>query len=94
MEGGLRGTILDTISADAVDPADPVDPVDPVACSKSVKSDRGLFKNRLWSSQRPARASPGLGWPSQRAPAEPKGPIGTTNEKNVEMNVPKSCNWA
>ena len=32
------------------------------------------------------RASPGLGWPSQRAPGKPKGPIGAKNEKHVEMN--------
>ena len=46
MEGGLRAAVLDTTSAD---PADPVDPVDPVACSKSAKSDEGLFKNGPWS---------------------------------------------
>ena len=50
VEGGLRAAVLDTISGD---PADPVDPVDPVACSKSAKSDGGLFKNRLWNSQAP-----------------------------------------
>ena len=65
MEGGLRGTVLDTIS---VDPVDPADPVDPVACSKSAKSDGGLFKNRLWSSQRPAQSQ---SWPGL---AQPEGP--------------------
>ena len=75
MEGGLRAAVLDTI---AVDPADTVDPADPVACSKSAKSDGGLFKNRLWSSQRPAQSQ---SWPGL---AQPEGPSRAQEAKNEQ----------